>query len=124
MNDTIGMVVRAIVVFEVCVLAYFLVLNTIYVTFSVVAFFRLVRHRRKWSPRALDSLMRSAATPGVSVVAPAYNEEASVVESVRSLLQLNYPKFEVVLVNDGSKDKTIDTVVAAFGPVLTPSGTG
>lgn len=116
----IGAVVRAIVVFEICVLAYFLVLNTIYVGFSVVAFFRLVRHRRKWSPRALDSLMRSAATPGVSVIAPAYNEEASVVESVRSLLQLNYPKFEVVLVNDGSKDKTIETVVAAFGLVRAP----
>ncbi len=113
-------VIRGVLIFEAWVLAYFLILNTIYLGFSVIAFVRLRRHRRRWTARELDALMRSAATPGVSIIAPAYNEEASVVESVRSLLQLNYPTFEVVLVNDGSKDQTITRAVEAFGLVPAP----
>ncbi len=113
-------VTRGVLIFEAWVLAYFLILNTIYLGFSVIAFVRLRRHRRRWTARELDALMRSAATPGVSIIAPAYNEEASVVESVRSLLQLNYPTFEVVLVNDGSKDQTIARAVEAFGLVPAP----
>lgn len=113
-------VTRGILVFEAWVLGYFLILNSIYLGFSVFAYFRLRRHRQRWTPRALDALMRSAATPGVSIIAPAFNEEASVVDSVRSLLQLNYPTFEVVLVNDGSKDKTIERAVEAFGLVPAP----
>lgn len=64
--------------------------------------------------------MRSVAMPGISIIAPAHNEEATVVQSVRSLLQLNYPQFEVVLVNDGSKDRTLDAAIAAFGLLAAP----
>jgi cellulose synthase/poly-beta-1,6-N-acetylglucosamine synthase-like glycosyltransferase len=53
-------------------------------------------------------------TPPVSVLAPAFNEEANVVENVRSLLMLDYPLFEVILVNDGSSDTTLDRLVGAF----------
>ncbi|HEV8455913.1 MAG TPA: glycosyltransferase family 2 protein, partial [Gemmatimonadales bacterium] len=60
-------------------------------------------------------LLRSPLTPPVSVLAPAFNEEANVVDNVRSLLMLDYPLFEVILVNDGSKDATLDRLIAAFG---------
>jgi cellulose synthase/poly-beta-1,6-N-acetylglucosamine synthase-like glycosyltransferase len=59
-------------------------------------------------------LLRSPLTPPVSVLAPAYNEEANVVENVRSLLMLDYPLFEVILVNDGSTDRTLGRLVDAF----------
>ena len=94
--------------FDLAILIYFLAVNTIYLAFTLIAFFRLRSHRRRWTTRALGGVMRSPATPGISVVAPAYNEESTVAESVRSLLLLNYPLFEVVLVNDGSKDRTLD----------------
>jgi cellulose synthase/poly-beta-1,6-N-acetylglucosamine synthase-like glycosyltransferase len=119
---------QALMLFDLGVLAYFLTINTLYLVFSVVAFFSLVQHRRRWTSRALDIVMRSPATPAISVIAPAYNEEATIEQSLRSLLLLNYPKFEVVVVNDGSKDKTIQTMVEAFGlmqaPVVYPQPIG
>lgn len=111
---------QGLMVFDLGVLAYFLVINTLYLLFSVVAFFALIQHRRRWTSRALDVVMRSPATPAISVIAPAYNEEATIEQSLRSLLLLNYPQFEVVVVNDGSKDKTIETMVAAFGLMRAP----
>jgi cellulose synthase/poly-beta-1,6-N-acetylglucosamine synthase-like glycosyltransferase len=57
----------------------------------------------------------SDQAPPISVLAPAFNEELTVVESVRSLLALQYPDFEVLLINDGSKDGTLARVIAEFG---------
>lgn len=111
---------QGLMVFDLGVLAYFLVINLLYLLFSVVAFFSLVQHRRRWTSRALDVVMRSPATQGISVIAPAYNEEATIEQSLRSLLLLNYPQFEVVVVNDGSKDKTVEKLVAAFGLMRAP----
>lgn len=111
---------QGLMVFDLGVLAYFLVINLLYLLFSVVAFFSLVQHRRRWTSRALDVVMRSPATQGISVIAPAYNEEATIEQSLRSLLLLEYPQFEVVVVNDGSKDKTVEKLVAAFGLMRAP----
>jgi cellulose synthase/poly-beta-1,6-N-acetylglucosamine synthase-like glycosyltransferase len=53
--------------------------------------------------------------PGIALLAPAYNEEVTVVESVKSLLALHYPDFEVLLINDGSKDRTLQVLIDEFG---------
>jgi cellulose synthase/poly-beta-1,6-N-acetylglucosamine synthase-like glycosyltransferase len=57
----------------------------------------------------------SEQAPAISVLAPAYNEEMTIVESIRSLLALQYPDFEVVVVNDGSSDATLARLIAHFG---------
>lgn len=62
----------------------------------------------------------SPYTPGVSIIAPAYNEEKTVVECVLSLLRQKYPKFEVVIVNDGSKDSTLQKMIDYFDLVEVP----
>lgn len=56
----------------------------------------------------------SPYTPGVSIVAPAFNEELTVVDNIRSLLKQNYPRFEVIIVNDGSKDNTLQKMIDTF----------
>ena len=56
----------------------------------------------------------SEQAPAISVLAPAYNEELSIVESIRSLLALRYPDFEVIVINDGSKDTTLARAIAEF----------
>ena len=53
-------------------------------------------------------------TPPLSIIVPAYNEEVGAVSTVASLLNQNYPNFEVVFVDDGSKDKTYETVKKAY----------
>lgn len=73
-------------------------------------------HNRPPVPRGATLWRRySDQAPPIAVIAPAYNEELTVVESVRSLLALHYPSFEVLLVNDGSKDGTLARVIAEFG---------
>jgi cellulose synthase/poly-beta-1,6-N-acetylglucosamine synthase-like glycosyltransferase len=62
-------------------------------------------------PRALA--LRSDA-PGISLIMPAYNEEVVIVETVRSALANSYPNLEVVVVSDGSKDRTVQVMVEAF----------
>ncbi|WP_374471841.1 glycosyltransferase [Phenylobacterium sp.] len=56
----------------------------------------------------------SESAPPIALLVPAYGEELTIVESVRSLLSLQYPAFEVVVVNDGSKDRTLEALVEAF----------
>lgn len=63
---------------------------------------------------------KSPFTPGVSIVAPAYNEERTIVDNVNSLLAQDYPLFEVVIVNDGSKDSTLQRLIDSFGLVEVP----
>ena len=59
-------------------------------------------------------MFASPLTPGISVIVPAFNEEAVIVESVRSLLALRYPRHEIVVVNDGSRDRTLAVLTEAF----------
>lgn len=94
---------------------YLLAINTSYLVLMVAAFRLLRRHLRL--SRLVDErlLFRSAALlKPVSILAPAFNEELSVVDNVRSLLNLNYPHHEVILVNDGSRDGTLEALRTAY----------
>ncbi|KPL68673.1 glycosyl transferase [Erythrobacter sp. SG61-1L] len=67
------------------------------------------------APRAIDLWSRSVdLAPPISVIAPAYNEELSITQSVRALLALEYPEHEIIVVNDGSKDATLATLIRDF----------
>jgi cellulose synthase/poly-beta-1,6-N-acetylglucosamine synthase-like glycosyltransferase len=96
-------------------LLYFFAINSYYLVLTVAGFCRTLRTVQELQRPDRRRLLRSPLTPPVSVLAPAFNEEANVVDNVRSLLMLDYPLFEVILVNDGSKDATLDRLIAAFG---------
>jgi cellulose synthase/poly-beta-1,6-N-acetylglucosamine synthase-like glycosyltransferase len=113
--------VTALEAFNLLFLGYFLAINTIYLVFSVVAYARLRQHRKRWTARELGAVMRSPATPGISILVPAFNEATNVAESVRSLLFLNYPQYEVIVVNDGSTDTTLEHLVESFSLVRAPT---
>jgi cellulose synthase/poly-beta-1,6-N-acetylglucosamine synthase-like glycosyltransferase len=100
--------------FQETFLTYFLALNTLYLAFVAIAYFQLRQHRRSWTARDLDVIVRSPATPAISLIVPAHNEEATIGQSLRALLLLNYPDYEVVVVNDGSTDGTLEAAIAAF----------
>jgi cellulose synthase/poly-beta-1,6-N-acetylglucosamine synthase-like glycosyltransferase len=96
------------------VLAYFFLLNGGYLTLNLLSLRSL---HRKGQEAMLDDLPRaySGLEPPVSILVPAYNEEATIAASVRSMLQLTYAEYEVVVINDGSKDGTLDVLVREFG---------
>ncbi|WP_254545510.1 glycosyltransferase family 2 protein [Halomarina pelagica] len=96
------------------VLGYYLLVNGTYLLVHLAALFKLrddLRDRR-WGP--MYQQFSSPFLPGVAVVVPAYNEAPVIVESVQSLLNLNYPDVEILVVNDGSDDGTLDRLASAF----------
>jgi cellulose synthase/poly-beta-1,6-N-acetylglucosamine synthase-like glycosyltransferase len=95
-------------------LAYFTALNVVYLAFTGIAWRGLARHLRARGHAPDDELFSSPVTPPVSVLVPAYNEEPTIVANVHSLLALRYPQHEVIVVNDGSTDGTLDRLRDAF----------
>jgi cellulose synthase/poly-beta-1,6-N-acetylglucosamine synthase-like glycosyltransferase len=69
-------------------------------------------HKNEFTDYSL--LASSVHVPSVSILAPAYNEGATIIENVRSLLSLYYNNLEVIIINDGSKDDTLEKLVAAY----------
>lgn len=95
-------------------LLYFFAINSYYLVLTIAGFWKTLHTIRDIQRGDQRRLLRSPLTPPVSVLAPAFNEEANVVENVRSLLMLDYPLFEVILINDGSSDRTLDSLIDAF----------
>lgn len=108
-----------IALLQVAFLLYFIALNGGYLMLNAFSFARLRRHL---ALRSLDSLapVYSGYEPPVSVLVPAYNEEATIAASVRSMLQLEYPEFEIIVVNDGSRDGTLQALEREFRLIAFP----
>src|SRR3954466_12300103 len=111
----------ALVQLEYAVLAYFVLVNTFYAVLLVSAWRELRDHVRTVRGESRSRILGSPAAPKISILAPAYNEEATIEDSVRSLLALYYPNLEIVVVNDGSKDTTVAVLQRCFELVPMPS---
>lgn len=99
---------------------YSLALMISYVLLLVLAY-RYSHRYLFWSNDYIrHSVDTSPQVPGVSVVAPAYNEEKTIVDNVNSLLQQDYPNFEICIVNDGSKDRTLELLIENFDLIEVP----
>lgn len=96
------------------VLFYFIALHVVYLGTSLFAFRALRRYALRLKSLDLSDLISSAWAPPITLIAPAYNEEATCVESVRSLLTLEYPDYDILVVNDGSVDATLERLTEAF----------
>ena len=100
-------------------LSYFLALNLVYLVLNIVSLISIKRYMPTKAlgevPYFLGDLM-----PPVSILVPAYNEELTIVATIKSLLQQDYPEFEIIVVNDGSTDKTLDVLQKGLGLVPFP----
>ncbi len=97
------------------VVLYFVGVNVSYTVMMILSLREILKYMHHNSFSDYRLTVQSELAVGVSVLAPAYNEEATVVESVRSLLKLNYGHFEVIVINDGSKDRTLRRLIDEFG---------
>lgn len=87
--------------------------NFIYTIQLVIAGWSLFRRAPEGDVRALWARY-NGITPPISLIVPAYNEGPTVVASAESLLSLRYPNFQVIVVNDGSEDDTLERLIAHF----------
>lgn len=115
------MIIRILkAIIENVILYYTICIFSIYLVLAVISAFELRRKYYIGKVANYDAILSSPFAPSVSVVAPAYNESLTIVENVKALLALYYPNYEIVIVNDGSKDKTLEMVIAAFDLELVP----
>jgi len=99
---------------------YFLFVSTTYMLMLLVSFYAI----KKSSEHAVQSpemknLSLSPFAKPVSLLVPAYNEQACIIESVKSVLQLQYSAYEIILINDGSSDNTLEQLLNSFDLVKT-----
>lgn len=97
----------AILIFAASVMCSYLILASI----SAAGLKEYFKHNRfvRYS-----SLLALPDAPHISLIAPAYNEGKTIKENVHSLLSINYNNFDVIVVNDGSKDDSMFVLTEAF----------
>jgi cellulose synthase/poly-beta-1,6-N-acetylglucosamine synthase-like glycosyltransferase len=93
------------------IFVYFFVINAQYIILILISFQRLREYLRL---SKTDFYVATEYTPSISIIVPARNEEHTIVETVISLFQLDYPDFEIVVVNDGSTDNTLESLIDYF----------
>ena len=95
-------------------LLYGLALIFIYFTGVVLSNIAVKRNKRRALFLEVKDIVSATDIPTVSLVAPAFNEGRTIVENVKSLLSIQYPFYELILVNDGSKDDSMELLTEEF----------
>ncbi len=95
-------------------LLYFIALSVSYILLNISSFVSVQRYNTSHDVAGLPPIYTDFEIP-ISIIAAAFNEEISICDSVRALLQLEYAEYEVIIVNDGSTDRTLELLVDAFG---------
>src|SRR3954451_12126015 len=102
------------------ILAYFVTLNSSYLLLVVMAGLEFAKHLRRARFAGADDMFRSPLTLPVSLIVPAYNEGAGIVAAVQAMTALRYPRYEIVVVDDGSTDDTFERLRDQFDLVEVP----
>ncbi|MCU7722864.1 glycosyltransferase family 2 protein [Actinoplanes sp. KI2] len=101
-------------------LAYFVVLNVSYLLLIGLAFVEFGRAQRRRAFSGADELFRNPLAPSVSLLVPAHDEGPVIVPAVHALTALRYPRFQVIVIDDGSTDDTFERLRAGFDLVEVP----
>ncbi len=99
---------------------YSVLVNASFMVLTGLALADITGYRRRLDFAGYDEWFRDPNTQGVSVLMPAYNESATIVQSVHAMISLRYPDLEVVVIDDGSRDDTAAKLVAEFDLVEVP----
>ncbi|MGI5169938.1 glycosyltransferase family 2 protein [Spirillospora sp. CA-253888] len=110
----------ALAAVDLVLLVYFLCVNSSYLVLILLAARDAVHQHRRSAFGGYEDLYTNPLAPRISVVMPAYNEQTSIIEAVQAMLSLNYPAFEVVVVDDGSTDATFERLRAEHDLVPVP----
>lgn len=96
-------------------LAYYsIAINLIYFVLLILSYINSTRQLNLWNLKNVSFLFKRKILPGISIIAPAFNEEKTIIESTNSLLNLKYPDYDLIIVNDGSKDNTLNVLIKNY----------
>ena len=96
-------------------MAFTILLSLIYIVQLVISFVRVRKNDKARQSNDYGRYVSSENLLPISLLIPAYNEQENIVSNIKSLLKMDYPQFEIVVVNDGSTDETHNRLVEAFG---------
>ncbi|MBA2661675.1 MAG: glycosyltransferase family 2 protein [Bradymonadaceae bacterium] len=99
---------------DLFIFAYCLMLALSSMFLIVFAVVEITRRKATRMPELDEEVLSEVSTPPIAVIAPSYNEQVHIVECVRGFLGLDYPQHEVIVVNDGSTDATLERLIADF----------
>lgn len=102
---------------QAVIFTYFITLNALYLVLIILSVVWCRHYKKKVAahPIDFDALPRlGTLVPPVTLIVPAFNEERVIAQSVRSLLGISYARIEIVVVNDGSSDRTLDELIRSF----------
>ena len=108
-----------VLIFQINYFFYFVGINLYYLFLNISALFVINKHMEE-KPLFNKPKNYSGFELPVSVIVPAYNEEKTIVQTVLALLQLKYPEYEIIIVNDGSKDETLQVLIERFNLIPYP----
>jgi cellulose synthase/poly-beta-1,6-N-acetylglucosamine synthase-like glycosyltransferase len=114
MEAVFPIVTQILVKGQFVVLVFFLAVNGWYLVLLVSSLLEMRRHMLLIADESRHLLLSSTLSPTISILAPAYNEQATIEGSLRALLALQYPRLEVIVISDGSKDQTVQILIERF----------
>lgn len=103
-----------ILITQIIIFIYFILLNSTYTLFTFIAFRDILKRKVHGSHFRITQTLTTSFYRPISMIVPAFNEEGTIVSSIRSQLALHYPEFEIIIVNDGSTDQTAERLISAF----------
>jgi cellulose synthase/poly-beta-1,6-N-acetylglucosamine synthase-like glycosyltransferase len=111
MWDTLTIVIITV---QAAVFLYFICVNSMYTIFTIISLKDIRGHLFTATRLELQNIFAGVYYKPLSIIVPAYNEEETILTTVKSLLGLKYPEFEVIVINDGSTDATMDKLIGEF----------
>lgn len=99
---------------NVFVFGYFIFVNGSYILLILFSYIQTKKSRKESKIFKLSGLFDSRLYKSVSILAPAFNEQESIIDSTRALLNLEFADYEIIIINDGSKDETLERLLSHF----------
>lgn len=105
--------------FEYGIFIYCMFILSSYVVISLISTREVLKYKKRRSVLEHETLISSPFQPSISIIAPAYNEEVTIIDNIRSLMSLHYTNMTIIIVNDGSKDDTLKMAIENYDLYLT-----
>lgn len=103
-----------ITILQILTLLYFILINLFYLVLFFISLAAILSYHRRAKNISFYQIRKSTLTPPISILVPAYNEGKTIVPCLISLLMLSYPQYEIIVVNDGSTDDTLENLKKTF----------